>query len=36
VRSMKQPLFNRPLVNRNVHITNAAYVPNGDAFRGVF
>jgi len=36
VRSMKHPLFNRSLVNRNVHITNTAYVPNGDAFRGVF
>jgi hypothetical protein len=36
VRSMKHPLFNRPFVNRNVHVTNTAYVPNGDAFRGVF
>ncbi len=36
VRSMKHPLYNRPLVNRNVHATNTAYVPNGDAFRGTY
>ena len=36
VRSMKHPLFARPLVNRNHGITNMTYVPGFDAFRGVF
>jgi hypothetical protein len=36
VRSMKHPLFNRPLVNRNHSITNMTYVPGHDAFRGTF
>ena len=35
VRSMKHPLFARPLVNRNHGITNVGYVPGLDAFRGV-
>jgi hypothetical protein len=35
VRSMKHPLFGRPLVNRNPAITNVGYVPGHDAFRGV-
>lgn len=34
VRSMKHPLFNRPLVNRNPGLTNASYAPGQDAFRG--
>jgi hypothetical protein len=34
VRSMKHPLFGRPLVNRNPAVTNRAYVPGSDAFRG--
>jgi len=36
VRSMKHPLFNRPLVNRNHGITNTTYVPGHDAFRGTY
>jgi hypothetical protein len=36
VRSMKHPLFARPLVNRNHAITNMTYVPGSDAFRGTF
>ena len=36
VRSMKHPLFNRPLVNRNHAITNMSYVPGHDAFRGTY
>ncbi|MGQ0545296.1 MAG: hypothetical protein ACT4P3_08195 [Betaproteobacteria bacterium] len=36
VRSMKHPLFNRPLVNRNHAISNTGYVPGHDAFRGTF
>ena len=35
VRSMKHPLFARPLVNRNHAITNVGYIPGFDAFRGV-
>ncbi len=35
-RSMKHRLFNRPLVNRNHGITNLAYVPGHDAFRGTY
>ena len=36
VRSMKHPLFARPLVNRNPGITNMTYVPGHDAFRGTY
>jgi hypothetical protein len=36
VRSMKHPLFNRPLVNRNHAITNMGYLPGHDAFRGTY
>ncbi len=36
VRSMKHPLFGRPLVNRNHAQTNTGYVPQQDAFRGIF
>jgi hypothetical protein len=36
VRSMKHPLFNRPLVNRNHAITNTGYVAGYDAFRGTY
>jgi len=36
VRSMKHPLFARPLVNRNHGITNMTYVPGHDAFRGTY
>lgn len=36
VRSMKHPLFGRPLVNRNPAQTNTAYVRGQDAFRGVY
>jgi hypothetical protein len=36
VRSMKHPLFNRPLVNRNPAITNTGYVAGHDAFRGTY
>jgi hypothetical protein len=34
VRSMKHPLFGRPLVNRNHGISNMTYEANSDAFRG--
>lgn len=36
VRSMKHPLFNRPLVNRNTGITNTGYVAGHDSFRGTY
>ena len=36
VRSMKHPLFNRPLVNRNPGITNMTYQLGQDAFRGAY
>lgn len=36
VRSMKHPLFGRPLVNRNPGITNMTYIPGHDAFRGTY
>jgi hypothetical protein len=36
VRSMKHPLFGRPLVNRNPSLSNRAYVPGHDAFRGTY
>jgi hypothetical protein len=32
VRSMRHPLYGRPLVNRNPAQTNQAYVPGRDAF----
>jgi hypothetical protein len=34
VRSMKHPLYARPLVNRNTEISNRNYPRGGDAFRG--
>ncbi len=36
VRSMKHPLFARPLVNRNPGITNMTYLPGLDVFRGTY
>jgi hypothetical protein len=36
VRSMKHPLFNRPLVNRNPGITNTTYIAGHDSFRGTY
>jgi len=36
VRSLKHPLYGRPLVNRNPAQTNRAYVRGQDAFRGVY
>jgi hypothetical protein len=36
VRSMKHPLFARPLVNRNHAITNVGYIQGFDAFRGTY
>jgi len=36
VRSMKHPLFGRPLVNRNPNFTNTTYVAGIDAFRGTY
>ena len=36
VRSMKHPLFARPLVNRNHGVTNVSYAPGLDAFRGTY
>jgi hypothetical protein len=36
VRSMKHPLFGRALVNRNPTLTNRAYVPGYDGFRGTY
>jgi hypothetical protein len=36
VRSMKHPLFGRPLINRNHAITNTGYVHGYDAFRGTY
>ena len=35
VRSMKHPLFGRPLVNRNPAQSNSAYLRGQDAFRGI-
>jgi len=34
VRSLKHPLYNRPLVNRDTSVTNANYVRGAEAFRG--
>ena len=36
VRSMKHPLFGRPLVNRNPAQSNRGYMHGQDAFRGVY
>ncbi len=36
VRSMRHPLYARPLVNRNPAISNVAYVPGQESFRGTF
>ena len=36
VRSMKHPLFGRPLVNRNPAQSNSAYLRGQDAFRGSY
>jgi hypothetical protein len=36
VRSLKHPLYGRPLVNRNPAQTNRAYVRGQDSFRGVY
>jgi len=36
VRSLKHPLYGRPLVNRNPAQTNRAYLRGQDAFRGIY
>jgi hypothetical protein len=36
VRSMRHPLYARPLVNRNPSISNVAYVPGQESFRGTY
>jgi hypothetical protein len=36
VRSLKHPLYGRPLVNRNPAQTNRAYARGQDSFRGVY
>ena len=36
VRSLRNPLYARPLVNRNPAQTNVAYVRGHDAFRGTY
>ena len=36
VRSLKHPLYARPLVNRNPGLTNTRYQPGQDAFSGVY
>ena len=36
VRSLRHPLFNRPLVNRNPQVTNVNYRPGQDGFRGTY
>lgn len=36
VRSMKHPLYGRPLVNRNHAVTNVNYRAGQDAFRGTY
>ena len=36
VRSVDNPLYARPLVNRNPHQTNRAYTPGRDAFSGTY
>jgi hypothetical protein len=36
VRSLKHPLYGRPLVNRNPAQSNSAYLRGQDAFRGIY
>ena len=36
VRSMRHPLYARPLVNRNPAVSNVAYVPGQESFRGTY
>ncbi|OGA65119.1 MAG: hypothetical protein A3G81_18570 [Betaproteobacteria bacterium RIFCSPLOWO2_12_FULL_65_14] len=36
VRSLRHPLYARPLVNRNPAITNTAYAPGQESFRGTY
>lgn len=36
VRSLRHPLYARPLVNRNPAITNIAYAPGQESFRGTY
>lgn len=36
VRSLRHPLYARPLVNRNPDITNTAYAPGQESFRGTY
>jgi len=36
VRSLKHPLYGRPLVNRNPDQTNSRYARGQDAFRGIY
>ena len=36
VRSLKHPLYGRPLVNRNPAISNVGYVRGQDSFRGTY
>ena len=36
VRSLRNPLYARPLVNRNPYQTNRAYAPGRDAFGGSY
>jgi hypothetical protein len=36
VRSMRHPLYARPLVNRNPAISNVAFVPGQESFRGTY
>ncbi len=36
VRSLRHPLYARPLVNRNPAITNVAYAPGQESFRGTY
>jgi hypothetical protein len=36
VRSLRHPLYGRPLVNRNPAQTNRAYMRGQDAFRGIY
>ena len=36
VRSLKHPLYARPLVNRNPAISNTRYAPGADVFRGTY
>jgi hypothetical protein len=36
VRSLKHPLFGRPLINRNPAQDNRNYIRGRDAFQGTF